>query len=158
MGAVLGSFVFVALSFCVIAFGEGSLPEQILMGLCGLVFLVFAIIGIVRLTKPPLRILLDPEGIHTDAIPGVNLVTVPWNRVTGIRLWQIGVKPLVIVDVQDADALLASASKGGRRLLKANKAIAGSPFAFYPPSFGMKTDELFENLRARQMHFASRIP
>lgn len=153
VGAVLGSFAFVAMAFFMAFVKEGSLFEQILLGFCGLVFLLFAFVGIYRLTRPPLVIRLDADGLHTDAIPGAPMISVPWNRVTGVRLWQAGPKPLVVVDVTDGDALLGRASKGGKGLLKANKALAGSPFAFYPPSFGMSTEEFFENIRGRQQHF-----
>ncbi|MGV3615079.1 MAG: STM3941 family protein [Fimbriimonas sp.] len=154
--AVLGSFAFVAAAGFM-AFREDANPfGRGLLIFCGLVFLGFAGVGIGRLLRPPLRIRLDRLGIHTDAIIGAASTTIPWNRVTEIRLWQGSAKPMVVLEVEGVDALVVGASPMGSRWLAANQALVGSPVTLYPPSYGMSTEEFVEHLKVRLAHFARR--
>lgn len=158
VGAVLGSFGFVA--FCTIALLNAPFGwfEKGAMVLGILTFGTFAIVGIARLLKPAQHIRLDEIGIHTDGVPGAAPMTVRWEDLRSIRTWEMERQRMVVLDITDLAPAYAAAAPTGRTVMKMNEGLAGSPIVLHPPSFGYDVDAFVNELQEwlSDQGFASR--
>lgn len=149
----LGAVAFVAASIWLITYAYTQ-PRYdpvlvTVIGYAGVVF--FGLSGLYILyklfgTKPGL--IIDSDGIYDNSSAAAGHL-IKWERIKGIRIEQIMSTKFILIDIEDPEEFINSASGIRKRLMSGTYNMYGTPASISSSALRCNLDELFQILNER---------
>lgn len=143
---VLGSAAFAGVLIWILSKNRGAVALTI--GAVGILFFgACGIAAVKRLTLPAKFLVLNADGLKSDAFPGfAEEVQIKWAEVVAVSTFTVNNIPNVVIQTDDPTKVLSTLPMAPRLIAQANVSLCGSPFVLCSMNFGVSHAELLDGI------------